>query len=153
MLPCIIGPGAQAIAFKGTGKALTEFTTAFNNHQNLIPQNSQKIYHKVWRRVCLINMLALPIGVIMFIWGVFYYLRDELSMIYSLILGVGFFVGQPYWTISPMSSGKLQLAKVSYPQSDFNSLATMELSWYCLALLKESLDLYLQSLKTIIKKR
>ena len=153
MLPCIIGPGAQAIAFKGTGKALTEFTTAFNNHQNLIPQNSQKIYHKVWRRVCLINMLALPIGVIMFIWGVFYYLRDELSMIYSLILGIGLFVGQPYLSISPISSGKLQLAKVSYPQSDFNSLATMELSWYCLALLKESLDLYLQSLKTIIKKR
>ena len=153
MLPCIIGPWAQAIAFKGTGKALTEFTTAFNRHQNLIPQDHQKIYNKVWRRVCIINVIALPIGVIMFILGAFYYLTDEISMISSLILGIGLFVGQPYLSISPMSSGKMQLAKVSYPLSELNSSATMELSWYCLDLLKESLALYLQSLNTIIKER
>ena len=122
MLPCIIGPWAQAIAFKGTGKALTEFTTAFNRHQNLIPQDHQKIYNKVWKRVCIINVIALPIGVIMFILGAFYYLTDELSMISSLIMGTGF-IGQPYMCIYPMSSGKLDWQKlhILYFEIQFSS--------------------------------
>ena len=112
-LPCTVGPAAQAIAFRGTGKALTAFTTAYDNHKKLIPLNHMHMYNKVWWRVFIIHLLTLPIGVIMFVWGTFYFLVDELSTINSLILGIGQLFCHHYLYIFPASSGEMKLVRVS----------------------------------------
>ena len=105
MFPAFVAPICQASAFKGFGKALTDFASKYENYPAIQASGHaiEKMYNAAWKRVVIINILILPItacfaiNIVLLFYGD--YLTTEVACLYVVAM-----VMQWYLTFMPPSS-------------------------------------------------
>ena len=106
MFPAYVSPIGQATAFKGFGKLLTDFASKYENYPTIQASGHviEKMYHTVWKRVLITNILILPISAcfainIVFLYGK--YLTIEVACLYVVAMVIQWYL----CFMPPSSSG------------------------------------------------
>ena len=99
---------AHALAFKGVGARLTEFSGVFVAHPSLRTgsETEKATYGRVWWRVVILNISALPCVACLSAYYVLSFFNEELTPTLSAVIGVmgGF---QAYFNLlPPTTSGR-----------------------------------------------
>ena len=67
----------ETFSYKGTGEALNEFVSVFQQNPCIRPLRESVVYRKVWWRVVILNFMTLPILLFKFLYFFLYFMKDE----------------------------------------------------------------------------
>ena len=100
---------AHGLAFKGVGARLTQFSGVFVTHPSLRTgsETEKATYGRVWWRVVILNISALPCVACLSAYYVLSFFNKELTPTLSAVIGVmGAFQAYIY-LLPPTTSGRL----------------------------------------------
>ena len=99
----------QAFLFKGLGEALTKFTTNYTELSSQLHINEVSVYKRVYKRMLLLSLMALPMVVNTFIYFGFYLYYDikKLTKGLRIVIGALKMVVDCFTLIPPTTAGLL----------------------------------------------